>query len=95
MAGLARSAYRSSQTLPAQPGTEAGKDFTEMLAEASRGALETVRTGEATAAAGLRGEVGTQEVVEAVLAMESTVKVAVSLRDRFVQAYQEILRMPI
>ena len=43
--GLARSAYRSSQTLPAQPGTEAGKDFTEMLAEASRGALETVRTG--------------------------------------------------
>ena len=50
---------------------------------------------EILAQAGLRGEADTQQVVEAMLAMESTVKVAVSVRDRFVEAYQEILRMPI
>ena len=54
-----------------------------------------MREGEAVAQAGLRGEADTQQVVEAMLAMESTVKVAVSVRDRFVEAYQEILRMPI
>ena len=44
---------------------------------------------------GLRGEIGRQEVVEATLALESTVKTVVALRDKFVEAYQEVLRMPI
>tara|TARA_R100000306_G_scaffold55134_1_gene52758 strand:+ start:65 stop:385 length:321 start_codon:yes stop_codon:yes gene_type:complete len=94
-----RGAYRSSQALRADRTTPAenpvATDFSSMVRNASAEALETVRTGEATAQAGLRGEVGTQQVVEAMMAMESTVKVAVSVRDRFVEAYQEILRMPI
>ena len=94
-----RGAYRSSQALRAEkaaPAEETGaNNFSDMVRTASAQALETVRTGEATAQAGLRGEAGTQQVVEAMMAMESTVKVAVSVRDRFVEAYQEILRMPI
>ena len=69
--------------------------FSAMVRSVSTEAIETVRVGEATAHAGLRGEAGTQQVVEAMLAMESTVKIAVTVRDRFVEAYQEILRMPI
>ena len=38
---------------------------------------------------------GTQQVVEATLALESTVKTVVAMRDKFVEAYQEVLRMPI
>tara|TARA_R110002049_G_scaffold29972_2_gene101973 strand:- start:60464 stop:60790 length:327 start_codon:yes stop_codon:yes gene_type:complete len=95
-----RGAYRTSQSLTGQKGAGAveevsANDFSKMVRSASEAALETVRAGEATAQAGLRGEADTQHVVEAMLAMESTVKVAVSVRDRFVEAYQEILRMPI
>ena len=97
-----RGAYRTSQSLTGQKdeaiAEEAGasaNSFTNMVQQASESALETVREGEAVAQAGLRGEADTQQVVEAMLVMESTVKVAVSVRDRFVEAYQEILRMPI
>lgn len=97
-----RGAYRTSQSLTGPRGAdipeEAGaseNSFTNLVKEASQSAMETVRSGEAMAEAGLRGEADTQQVVEAMLAMESTVKVAVSVRDRFVEAYQEILRMPI
>ncbi|MBW4961631.1 flagellar hook-basal body complex protein FliE [Sulfitobacter sp. CW3] len=95
-----RGAYRTSQSLTGQKGEGAAEEvsatsFSNMVRSASEAALETVRAGEATAQAGLRGEADTQNVVEAMLAMESTVKVAVSVRDRFVEAYQEILRMPI
>ena len=97
-----RGAYRTSQSLTGQKGQDIAEEagasansFTNMVQKASESALETVRGGEAVAQAGLRGEADTQQVVEAMLAMESTVKVAVTVRDRFVEAYQEILRMPI
>ena len=95
-----RGAYRTSQSMTGQQGAAATEDasansFTNMVRSASENAFETMRASEATAQAGLRGEADTQHVVEAMMAMESTVKVAVSVRDRFVEAYQEILRMPI
>ena len=95
-----RGAYRSSQSLtgpsgPAVAEETAETSFGNMVRSATANAMETVRTGEVTAEAGLRGEADTQQVVEAMMAMESTVKMAVSVRDRFVEAYQEILRMPI
>ena len=45
--------------------------------------------------AGMTGQLDTQSVVEATVALEATVKVAVSMRDKFVEAYKEVLRMPI
>jgi flagellar hook-basal body complex protein FliE len=41
------------------------------------------------------GRVGTQEMVEAVMAMETSLRTTVAIRDKVVEAYQEILRMPI
>ena len=41
-----------------------------MVRSASENAIETLRTGEQTAQAGLRGEADTQHVVEAMMAME-------------------------
>ena len=46
-------------------------------------------------AAGLRGDLDTERFVEATLEPETTLRVAVSMRDKFVQAYQEVLRMPL
>jgi flagellar hook-basal body complex protein FliE len=91
-------AYRSGQALPAaggEAGAPVGESFAEVLRNAAAGAVDTVRAAETTAAAGLRGEMDTQSVVEATLELETTLRIAVSMRDKFVQAYQEVLRMPI
>lgn len=70
-------------------------DFGEMLRSAAANAAQTVRQGDAVAAAGLTGKAGVQQVVEATMAMESTVRVSVALRDKLVEAYQEVMRMPL
>jgi flagellar hook-basal body complex protein FliE len=73
----------------------ANADFSSMVANAASQAVETVRTGDSMAIAGLTGQAGLQQVVEATMAMESTVQVSVALRDKLVEAYQDIMRMPI
>jgi flagellar hook-basal body complex protein FliE len=97
-----RGAYRSSQDLRAEradAGTGAEEtgaaSFSDMLQQASAEALHEARAADAVMQAGLQGEVATQQVVEAALELESTVKLAVSVRDKFVSAYQEVMRMQI
>ena len=66
-----------------------------MVEDVAQQAVETVRTGDQVASAGLAGQADMQAVVEATMAMDSTVRVSVALRDKMVEAYQEIMRMPI
>lgn len=95
-----RGAYGDSQALSGKgvaPAMDAPEQtsFAEMVGQAASDAVSQVRQADVTAQAGIAGVVGTQQVVEATIAMESTVKIAVSMRDKLVAAYQEILRMPI
>lgn len=57
--------------------------------------MATLRQGEETTAAGLAGRAEPQAVVEALAATELAVQTAVAVRDKVVEAYQEILRMPV
>jgi flagellar hook-basal body complex protein FliE len=57
--------------------------------------LETLRSSETTVQAGLAGRADPQAVVEALAATEFAVQTAVAVRDKVVEAYQEILRMPV
>ena len=57
--------------------------------------VEAMRAGEETAKAGLAGAADPQSVVTALASSEMAVQTAVTLRDRVVEAYQEILRMPV
>ena len=57
--------------------------------------METLRQGEETVKAGLAGRAEPQAVVEALAATELAVQTAISIRDKVVEAYQEILRMPV
>jgi flagellar hook-basal body complex protein FliE len=82
----------NAENLPPKEHTE---DFSKMVSDAAAQAVDTVRTGDSTAIAALNGQAGLQQVVEATMAMESTVQVAVALRDKMVDAYQEVMRMPI
>lgn len=92
-----QNAYKSGQSLGAgrESGGAGATSFSEMVREAAGNAVDTMRQADKAAEAGLTGQADTQKVVEAALELESTVRIAVSMRDKFVQAYQEVMRMPI
>ncbi len=81
------------------PGLEArdtgGADFSSMLRRAAERAADTVLQGETQTVQAAAGTADLTEVVMAVSKAEMTLETVVTLRDKVVQAYQEILRMPI
>ncbi len=58
-------------------------------------AVQALRTGETQSLAGVAGKVDVQSVVEALAAAEMTMRTVVAVRDKVVEAYHDILRMPI
>ncbi len=84
-------------TAPAAIGSTNGdgKDFSTVFRELAGEALETMRTGEAKSLAGVASEADVQSVVEALAAAEMTMRTVVAVRDKVVEAYHDILRMPI
>ncbi|MCH8168654.1 MAG: flagellar hook-basal body complex protein FliE [Proteobacteria bacterium] len=86
-----------AETPAADPAGKAaeGASFADALAAVSGEMAETLRAGEAAAQAALTGQGDVQSVVEALTATELALQTAVAVRDRVVEAYQEVLRMPI
>lgn len=60
------------------------QDFTAVLQQ-----------GEQTALAAMTGQADPHSLVQALSATETAVETAVVIRDRVVEAYQELLRMPV
>ncbi|HSK41691.1 MAG TPA: flagellar hook-basal body complex protein FliE [Arenibaculum sp.] len=58
-------------------------------------AVGTIQHGESASLAAVAGKASAQEVVQSVIAAEMTIQTVVAIRDKMVQAYQEIMRMPI
>ena len=75
-----------------KPGGE-GAGFQPL--ETVKNVADTVAKSEAAAAAFMTGEADPHSVVEAMASAEMAVETAVTLRNRVVEAYQELLRMPI
>ena len=55
----------------------------------------TLQAGEATAKAAMAGNADPHSLVMALAQTELAVETAVTVRDKVVEAYQEILRMPV
>jgi flagellar hook-basal body complex protein FliE len=89
------SGLRSDRPAGAEAAPEKAATFADMVRDATADAIQTIRETDAIAQAGMDGKVDTQQVVEATLELESTVRIAVTMRDKLVEAYQEIMRMPI
>jgi flagellar hook-basal body complex protein FliE len=70
-------------------------DFGTVLGRMTLEAISTLKQGEQTAVAGVRGQATTQQVVEAVMASEQTLQASIAIRDKVVSAYLEISRMTI
>jgi flagellar hook-basal body complex protein FliE len=69
---------------PGNPGAGLVRDF-----------AETLQAGEQTAQAAITGGADPHALVQALAQTELAVETAVTVRDKVVQAYQEILRMPV
>ncbi len=81
---------RNSVTTEALP-----TDFGTVIGNMTLEAISTLKQGEQTAVAGVRGQATTQQVVEAVMASEQTLQAGIAIRDKVVSAYLEISRMTI
>lgn len=79
----------------ASAGQATGQDFASFVKEAGESAMERMYTGESMSKAGIEGTADLNDVVAAVNDAEITLQTITTLRDRLVQAYQEIIRMPI
>ena len=94
--GGVQRAYQAGKAMPAALVTPPeAASFSDVLARTAAETVNTVRQGDRAALAGLTGSLPVQQVVEATMAMESAVHVTVAIRDRVVEAYQEILRMSV
>jgi flagellar hook-basal body complex protein FliE len=78
-----------------EPQADPARGAGEAFRVAATDFLQTLRQGEETVTAGLAGRADPQAVVEALAATELAVETAVAVRDKVVEAYQEILRMPV
>jgi len=72
-----------------------GDDFAALLEGAAKNMVDATRASEATAQRALGGKADVNEVVTAVTNAEVALQTVVAVRDRVIQAYQEIMRMPI
>jgi flagellar hook-basal body complex protein FliE len=74
---------------------QTGAMFQQMLADQVAGAVSASRAAEAQAAQAATGRAELVDVVTAVAAAEVQMETMIAFRDQAIQAYQEIMRMPI
>ena len=98
----AASAYASLAKLTAGGGGAAkpvsptgGMDFASMLKDTLGSVMEAGRKSDAQTQAVAAGKSNIVDVVTAVAETEVAVEALVSIRDRVIQSYEEIMRMPI
>lgn len=92
----ALAAYRAAAgEIDGSAATKAGTGFDALLKAELQQAVGVLQQSEATSIAGITGNASIQEVVEAVTAAELTLQKVTAVRDRVINAYQEIMRMPI
>ncbi|RMD63732.1 MAG: flagellar hook-basal body complex protein FliE [Alphaproteobacteria bacterium] len=93
-------AYQKIARQDALPGLSGAKPngdggFADALRQATEGVIDTLYEGERQTLQAALGTADLTDVVTAVNKAELTLRTVVTLRDRVIQAYQEILRMPI
>lgn len=100
----AASAYAQAASRVADGGTGAsagstgaasGTSFADMIKDSIDGAIATTKASETASIGAVTGKADVVDLVTAINDAEMTLQTVVAVRDRVVQAYQEIMRMPI
>jgi flagellar hook-basal body complex protein FliE len=77
------------------PAANQSADFSASLSQALDGALSLGKTADTQAAQAITGTANLTDVVTAVSRAELALQTTVAIRDRVLQAYQDIVKMPI
>lgn len=72
-----------------------GEDFSDLLKQAVREAADIGYKSETMSLKAAAGQADVNEVVTAVAEAEVTLQAVTTVRDKVIQAYQEIIKMPI
>lgn len=93
-----RSLYAAQKYAATQAATAASPKeafATNALTQAADGFASTLKTAETLGQAAMLGQAEPHALVHALAQSELAVETAVTLRNKVVEAYQEILRMPV
>jgi flagellar hook-basal body complex protein FliE len=93
--GVAKTSEIAKTSSVVAPTSQAALGFDGVLEQVAADAIGTLKAGEAASISSIQGKVSAQRVVEAVMSAERTLQMAVAVRDKVVQAYQEVSRMAI
>ncbi|MBC7154645.1 MAG: flagellar hook-basal body complex protein FliE [Rhodobacteraceae bacterium] len=91
IAALSYADARPATAPKAPDGGDMGSGFVDLAQDFAA----TLKRGEDTAKASMIGDADPHALVQALAQTELAVETAVAVRDRVVEAYQEILRMPV
>lgn len=93
----ARAYQQAAQATRTATGTDGAEnvDFGALVQEAIRQAGASATQAEQQALAVAGGQANIVDVVTAIAAAETQLQTVIAVRDQVIQAYQEILRMPI
>jgi flagellar hook-basal body complex protein FliE len=73
----------------------AGSAFADLVKSAAENAMATAQAGEAASIAAVQGRADISDVVTAVAEAELTLQTVIAVRDKALDAYHDIIRMPI
>lgn len=76
-------------------GADIVSGFTSALDNALKGAIQTGKTAEAQTATGLSGKGNMSDIATSVEEAKLTLQTVTTVRDRVVQAYQDVMKMSI
>ena len=91
-------AYGATQKLPTAPGLAGATpsaNFGDQLASVLNGATRDIAAFDQKASAMATGKADLVEVVQVIQEAEAALETVVALRDKVVQAYEEVMRMTI
>lgn len=95
-AKVANSSYMDDNAgVQGQANAASGSPFAALLEKSMHSSIGSIRNAEKTAIANLTKQADITDVVTAVATAESTLKTVIAVRDRLVNAFQELSKMPI
>jgi|tagenome__1003787_1003787.scaffolds.fasta_scaffold20959172_4 flagellar hook-basal body complex protein FliE len=102
-AAIAANVYAAAAQKFGAPGSmaqpigkpEEGSSFTDLLSQAMGAVTETGKAADSAAINATAGKTDMIDIVTAVAESETAMQTLVSVRDRVISAYEDIMRMPI
>jgi flagellar hook-basal body complex protein FliE len=93
--GNAANLLNDSAKTQGVPTGNGGGDFASMLSQSVQGVVDTGNNADQLSMDMLNGKANVVDMVTAVAETELAIETMVTVRDRVISAYEEIMRMPI